>query len=1258
VFAAAAKRTVPTAVAVAFLIVASIAGAAAGGRDKQAPSAPTNLRATSAGSSEIGVAWNAAQDDVGVTGYNVHANGQRVSVDETSHRITGLSCGWSGDVGVSAFDAAGNESPRTTATMSTAACVDRVRPSTPTGFRQVATTRDAVVLAWEPSTDDTGVVGYGVYRDLTLVASSPEPNVTVSGLACGKTYVLSVDAVDAAGNRSAFGVAYVTTSPCETAPAPIAPPAPSTCPTGQFRGEYFANATLTGSPARAVCEPKVDFDWALNGPGAPLPSDKFSVRWSGQFDFAAGETTFTVTTDDGVRLWLDGTMIVDVWNDQAASTYKVTRTLAAGKHNLKMEYYDNIGRAVARLGWTTAATPPPGPVPPAPSTCPSGQFRGEYFGNTTLSGSPARVACETRVDFDWAHSGPGTPVPSDKFSARWSGQFDFAAGATAFTVTADDGVRLWLDGAILVDAWTDQAATTYKVTRTLAAGKHDLRMEFYENVGRARALLSWEAAATPPAPVPPAPSSCPTGQLRGQYFANATLTGSPARTVCERIDFNWAHSGPGAPVPTDKFSARWSGQVDFAAGETTFTVTGDDGVRLWLDGTMIVDAWSDQAESTYKVTRMLAAGRHDLKMEYYENIGRAVARLSWTTAANAPPTPAPPAPPAPPPTAPDTTPPTEPENLVVAGSGRAQVSLRWSPSQDDRGVTSYGTYVGESLKATTTIASSTVFNLECGTAYVFETDAADAAGNRSTKAAVIGSTTACVDLQPPTAPTNVVATSRTATSIALGWTAATDNTAVAGYGLYRGGTRVGTSGTTTGIFSGLTCDTNYTLAVDAHDEAGNRSTQTVVMVSTAACPDTSAPTAPTGLTAANMTQTGLSLRWTASTDTVGVTGYDVFRNGTKVATVAVTSVDQSGLACGTSYSFGVVALDAAGNRSPQASLQVSTAACSAPPPPSAWTGPITITRGGTYSGSWESTSSAPAIRVTTSEPVTITGRVRNLAGGDLIEVAFSAQGNVTVDHVFGYGGNGRFLEAENFKSVTVRNCTIDKTSGIKLAVPAAGASVLITRNKHRNIQRGSSSYGNFVQFAEVQTATVDVSWNEIVNDYNQSEPEDLVSIFKSAHIRLHDNYFQGQYSPNNTSSSSQNGITIEHGRGGGLTSHENVVWRNQLVDTLGGIGVFAGDRNRVYDNRVVQDGRLPDGVRLRAGTRGLSIHSGIANEAYGNVVGFVNRHGRRGDMWFPADPSQYVRNTRLPGKVRRATETAELRAWNTKLIAHRIRIGA
>ncbi len=77
-----------------------------------------------------------------------------------------------------------------------------------------------------------------------------------------------------------------------------------------------------------------------------------------------------------------------------------------------------------------------------------------------------------------------------------------------------------------------------------------------------------------------------------------------------------------------------------------------------------------------------------------------------------------------------------------------------------------------------------------------------------------------------------------------------------------------------------------------------------------------------------MTQTGLTLGWNASTDNVGVTGYDVYRNGTKVATVTTTSSSQTGLACGTSYTFGVVARDAAGNPPRRRRCRPTTAACS------------------------------------------------------------------------------------------------------------------------------------------------------------------------------------------------------------------------------------------------------------------------------------------------------------------------------------------
>jgi Fibronectin type III domain len=142
-------------------------------------------------------------------------------------------------------------------------------------------------------------------------------------------------------------------------------------------------------------------------------------------------------------------------------------------------------------------------------------------------------------------------------------------------------------------------------------------------------------------------------------------------------------------------------------------------------------------------------------------------------------------------------------------------------------------------------------------------------------------------------------------------------------------TTVGTSYT----YLGLTCDKSYVVAVDAYDVAGNQSPQTAATVATAACPDTTAPSTPSGLAASNVTGTSLTLGWNASTDNVGVTGYDVYRNGTKMAPVTSTSSSQTGLTCGTSYNFAVVAYDAAGNRSSQAQATATTAACPSPPPP-------------------------------------------------------------------------------------------------------------------------------------------------------------------------------------------------------------------------------------------------------------------------------------------------------------------------------------
>jgi chitodextrinase len=282
----------------------------------------------------------------------------------------------------------------------------------------------------------------------------------------------------------------------------------------------------------------------------------------------------------------------------------------------------------------------------------------------------------------------------------------------------------------------------------------------------------------------------------------------------------------------------------------------------------------------------------------------------------------------------DTIPPTPPTNLNTTAASATSISVSWTAATDNVGVTGYTLYRNNATVTTQAGTSYTYTGLTCGTSYTLSVDAFDAANNHSVKTNLTASTNACSgDTQAPTTPTNFAQTAATTTSISVSWTASTDNVAVTGYTLYRNGTQVTTQAGTTFSYTGLTCGTSYTLAVDAFDAAGNHSAKATITKSTNTCPgDTQAPTPPTNVQTSNVTQTSLTLSWTASTDNVAVTGYDVSVSGSSVGTTTSTSFNVSGLNCGTSYTLGVVAFDAAGNRSAQSTTSVSTTGCGAPPP--------------------------------------------------------------------------------------------------------------------------------------------------------------------------------------------------------------------------------------------------------------------------------------------------------------------------------------
>jgi chitinase len=180
------------------------------------------------------------------------------------------------------------------------------------------------------------------------------------------------------------------------------------------------------------------------------------------------------------------------------------------------------------------------------------------------------------------------------------------------------------------------------------------------------------------------------------------------------------------------------------------------------------------------------------------------------------------------------------------------------------------------------------------------------------------------DTTAPTAPANLAVSATTASSVALAWTASTDNVGVTGYQVFRNGTSVATVTGTSFTDTGLAAGTAYTYTVKARDAAGNLSAASNQVTGTTQSGggDTTPPSKPSGLAVTGTSSSSVSLSWSASTDNVGVTGYQVFRGGTNVATVTTASFTDTGLAASTSYSYTVEARDAAGNVS-AASNQVS-----------------------------------------------------------------------------------------------------------------------------------------------------------------------------------------------------------------------------------------------------------------------------------------------------------------------------------------------
>lgn len=357
------------------------------------------------------------------------------------------------------------------------------------------------------------------------------------------------------------------------------------------------------------------------------------------------------------------------------------------------------------------------------------------------------------------------------------------------------------------------------------------------------------------------------------------------------------------------------------------------------------------------------------------------------------------------------------------------------------------------------------------------------------------------------------------------------------------------------------------------------------------------------------------------------------------------------------------------------------------PPGITYSAPIKITKGGTYSGNWESDDpNTPAVMIATTDPVTITNsNIRSK--GDLIH-SWVDHTNITISGVTGTALNpnvagqspGRFLDDEHFNNIVVQNCTLNGTSGILLDTYAgnfsASNTIKIMSNNATNIDgRHSNGAGGFVtydtrtrksdgkydegydivQFVQVakvkSLAGIEIAYNKVINQPGLSRVEDNISIYgssgtSSSPIKIHDNYIKGAYNVapwQDDYSDSTYDYHFDYAGGGIMLgdSDGSSTWvpgwvnayNNTIIDTTNyGLAITSGHNLQIYNNKVSSSGKLPDGRTVVNQNVGIGIWNAngesssmfYSNGGHDNQIYWFD-HGVRNDWWVP-DASNWDNN--------------------------------
>lgn len=277
---------------------------------------------------------------------------------------------------------------------------------------------------------------------------------------------------------------------------------------GGWQASYWNNASLEGSPTVTRSERMVDY---VFGESSPVPgtinNDNFSARWTRTINLQPGTYRFTMSSDDGSRVLVNGQTILDQWYDHPLRTASAEMYLPGGDTQITVEYFERSHSATASFKYTlvkpdgqpqqSAATQPAQQQPSQPvaasqppaataaqlSSCAGANYAASYYNNPNLQGTPSLSRTDATVNFNWGEGSPAGGISSDGFSVRWTATINLQAGSYLIALAGDDGLRLSLNGDLRVNDWFAQPLTTRTLNLDHAGGPLSVRIEHFDQTG-------------------------------------------------------------------------------------------------------------------------------------------------------------------------------------------------------------------------------------------------------------------------------------------------------------------------------------------------------------------------------------------------------------------------------------------------------------------------------------------------------------------------------------------------------------------------------------------------------------------------------------------------------------------------------------------------------------------------------------------------------------------------------------------------------